>query len=195
MTTQGPDIATLVRRVIDCPADLLAHEPRIGGSGRIAVDAVVYDLLCDLGAPADARADLSAFVGRAPGERNRLRLVLVAAWLLYDEWFRARGDLADRALALLRDGLTPLAAIVDADKAVADADRREELVRLCLEGLALRPRGETEKQARDRRTALDSVERRRVVEATRAAEERTRRVREEMARKATEAAAAKATRE
>jgi hypothetical protein len=85
--------------------------------------------------------------------------------------------------------------VVDAERFVTDPERREELVRHCLAKLALRPRGETDEQANDRRTSLDSVERRRIIEATRAAEERAREVREALVRKAAEEAAAKATRE
>jgi hypothetical protein len=74
---------------------------------------------------------------------------------------------------------------------VGDPDRREELVRVCLAELGLRPRGETVAQAMDRLNTLDSVERKRVVDQTREAEARARQIREAMARRAAQEAAAR----
>jgi hypothetical protein len=96
---------------------------------------------------------------------------------------------------LLTKGLKDVAALVDSQKFVSDPDRREELARLCLKGLGLRPAGESLAQAQDRLTTLDSAERVRVVKAAREAEERARLIREEMARKAAEEAAANYGRE
>jgi hypothetical protein len=50
-----------------------------------------------------------------------------------------------------------------AKRLVAGTDRREELARLCLRALGLRPAGETAAQAEDRLATLNSVERRRVL--------------------------------
>jgi hypothetical protein len=124
-----------------------------------------------------------------------MRIVLVACWLLHDPLFRARRDLGSTAHAFLVEEPPQHAPVVDAERFVTDPDRREELARHVIARLGLVPRGETEAQAKDRRASLDSVERRQVIEATRAAEERARKVREELARKAAEDAAAKATRE
>ena len=76
-----------------------------------------------------------------------------------------------------------------------DPDRREELARLCLKDLGLRPAGESLAQAQDRLNTLSSVERQRVIGAARQAEERTRAIRAEMARKARAEADSKAMRE
>jgi hypothetical protein len=135
---------------------------------------------------------------RARPDRARLSLVLLACWLLHDEWFRharlAGAGLADAGLAqparlrlLLTTGLADLAAVAAAPQFVADPDRREELVRLCLSALGLRPAGETIAQAEDRLATLNSAERERLVLATRAAEARARAIREAMARRAREA--------
>ncbi len=193
MTEEGPDLAALVHRLAECPPEFL-EEPRIGASGRIAVPAVVFDLLADLGGTGQADVKLP-FSTDDPTDRNALRIVLVACWLLHDEWFRARKDLGARTHAFLVEEPQLLAPVVDAERFVTDGERREELARHVLARLGLRPRGETEEQATDRRTSLDSVERRRVLAETRAAEERAARVREELARKAAAEAAAKATRE
>ena len=88
-----------------------------------------------------------------------------------------------------------MAALVRAEQFVDDPDRREELSRAALAALGLGRSGETEPQARDRRTTLDSVERHAVLQKTRAAEERARQVREAMARKAAREAAASYGRE
>ncbi len=77
----------------------------------------------------------------------------------------------------------------------SDPDRREELSRLCLRALNLRPAGETAAQAQDRLTTLNTVERQHVIAAARAAEERARQIREAMAKQAAEEAADKWSRE
>ncbi|HEY3998554.1 MAG TPA: hypothetical protein VGO93_06795 [Candidatus Xenobia bacterium] len=181
-TVEGPDLASLLRRLTECPAEFLA-EP-----GGVDVAAVVSDLLCDLGHPPLPSDTLSA---PRPGEdpaatRNRLSVTLVSAWLLHDDWFIAHRS---GAAQLFTDGLDDLAKVVRADQFVSDAERREELARWCLLAFGLRPSGESVAAAQDRLTTLSSAERARVVQATRKAEERARQVREEMIRKAAQEAA------
>src|SRR5581483_66067 len=160
--------------------------------GEVYVAAVVFDLLRELGGAPLTPQQMDVFElkrGDARRERN-LRGVLVAAWLLYDPWFRSRRRFAPAAYELLASGLGEVAAIVPPQAFINDADRREELARLCLQALGLRPAGESESQAADRLTTLDSVERAHVIREARAAEARARQIREEMARKAAEEAAA-----
>jgi hypothetical protein len=88
-----------------------------------------------------------------------------------------------------------LGAQVASRKFVTDPDRREELARFSLARLGYRPAGETVPQAQDRMTSLSSAERARVLQASRAAEERARSIREALARKAAEESADKFTRE
>jgi hypothetical protein len=121
--------------------------------------------------------------------------VLVACWLLHDPWFRAQRNLGQPAVDFLTGGLSPVAKLTQAPQFVSDADRREELARLALHHLGLRPAGETEAQAADRLSTLDTVERERVQRAARQAEERARAIREAMAKKAAEEAAAQYSRE
>lgn len=185
-----PALPRLTRRLAEAPPDFLL-EPALGRHGVVHVSAVVSDLLRALGgAPLDP-AQARAF---ETGDRNRLRVILLACWLLHDEAFRATG-VAARALPLLTSSLDELATLVPAEKLVTDPDRREELARLCLHGLGLRPAGEGEAEARDRLTTLSSAERQRVVAAARKAEERAREVREAMARQAAYDAQMKAMRE
>jgi hypothetical protein len=192
---EGPVLETLTRRLAECPADFLA-EPLIGTSGTIHVAAVVSDLLRDLGGPGLTAKQAAGFQpADAKKQRNRLQSVLVCCWLLHDQWFRARRRFAPGVLDLLTSGLDDLASLVPATQLVTDPDRREELSRLALKALALRPSGETAAQAQDRLTTLSSVERQRVIQEATVAEARARKVREAMAKKAAEEAAAKYMRE
>jgi hypothetical protein len=193
MTEEGPLLETLTRRMAECPADFLARPRDKSGRGEVVVAAVVYDLLRDLGGAPLTKEEASVFEPESKhtrAEENRLRVILVACWLLHDPWFRSRGRFAEGARRFLATGLDELAEVAQAPQLVADADRREELARLCLKSLGLRPAGESVAQAEDRLTTLDSVERSRVIREARAAEERARKIREEMARKAAEEAAA-----
>src|SRR6185295_12866262 len=99
------------------------------------------------------------------------------------------------AREFLADGLNAFAREIEAERFIAEPERREELARLCLKALGLRPAGETLAQAQDRLTTVDSVETRRVVEEVRRREQRAEEVRAAMRRKAAEAAAAKVSRE
>ena len=208
MTTEGPPLESLTHRLAETPADFLA-EPRIGAAGSVNVAAVVFDTLRDLGGAPVPQELLAAFQPvNAKKNRNRLSAVLIACWLLHDPWFiaqaagttRSEGSqsataLTERAYQLLVNGLSDLTALVQAPRLVSDPDRREELARLSLKALGLRPAGESDAQAADRLTTLSSSERQTVVKAAQAAEARARAIRAEIARKAAEEAADKATRE
>jgi hypothetical protein len=214
MTTPGPLLEQLTRRLMETPPEMLA-EPAIGReAGKnegekagVETGAVAGDVLRGLGMrQPDARWLLALHPDKADRSgRNLLRVTLVASWLLADPWFRGKADAA-KVQAWLRDGLGELAALTGADAFVRDDDRREELARLCLKAFDFAPQGETETQAQDRLESISSVERTRVIAASRKAhaiarkrraeeEERARKVREEMQRKAAEAAAAKGSRE
>lgn len=124
-----------------------------------------------------------------------MRLVMVACWLLHDPWFVSKKRFAGSALVWLSGGLRGVADLVQSDLFVTDPDRREELVRLCLASLGLRPKGESEAHAEDRLRTLDSVERARVIAATREKQERARVLRKKMEEKRAREAAAKVSRE
>ena len=195
MLKEGPLLEALTRRLAECPADFLA-EPRIGKAGVVHVEAVVADLLRELGSGPLTPDQAAVFQSTsAKRDRNRLRLILVACWLLHDPWFRERKQFAAQAYPLLSAGLQELAAAVPASSCVSDPDRREEMARVCLRELGLRPAGEGLAQAQDRLAALNTAERQRVIRAARAAEERARQVREAMAREAAREAQMKAMRE
>ena len=195
MNREGLLLETLIRRLAECPAEFLA-EPRIGAQGALHVAAVVSDLLRDLGGAPLTVVQAAFFQStNARRDRNRLRLVLLACWLLHDPWFRQQKQFARPAFELLSAGLTELAGLVQAPLFVSDADRREEFARTCLKSLGLRPAGESIAQAQDRLTTLSTAERQRVILAARQAEERARQIREAMAREAAREAEMKTMRE
>ena len=195
MDAEGPLLEELTRRLAECPADFLA-EPGIGATGRVQVAAVVADLVRDLGGPPLTSARAGAFQPRtAEGHRNRLAVVLIAAWLLHHPWFREQGSFGPLAIDFLTDGTAQLAALTQAPLFVSDADRREEMVRVVLRDLGLRPAGETPAQAADRLATLNTAERQRVMLAARQAEERSEAIRAAMAKKAADEAAAQYSRE
>jgi hypothetical protein len=98
-------------------------------------------------------------------------------------------------LTFLREGTAELSGTVKAPLLLTDPDRREELARLGLKALGMRPEGETLEQAQDRLQTISSVERERVIRASRAAEERMQKIREAMRQKAAEEAALRVGRE
>lgn len=185
-------VEQLTRRLAECPAEFLL-EPRTDRvpGGRVEVVAVVSDLLVELGLEGGLSDDAAARLRAAPArERAWLRLVLVACWLGADP--ALRGVRRPQALlGWLLDALPPLAALVDADVFVADPDRREELTRSLLEALGVTPAGETPAQAADRLRALSTVERARVIEATRAQQARARELRAQLASERARQAAAR----
>lgn len=192
----GPQITQLTRRLVETPEEF-REAVSVGKSDGIALPAVVGEVLQFMGMKTlPSERLLSLHIAKADKEKlNHLQLMLIGSWLLSDPWFANRSDLASAALDWLISDLVPMAAIVQAAQFVDDGDRREELARLCLKALGVTPAGETETLAQDRLMTISTVERRRVMEASRQAEERARQVREEMRRKAEQAAAAKGSRE
>ncbi|HEY9071463.1 MAG TPA: hypothetical protein VIV61_14485 [Candidatus Ozemobacteraceae bacterium] len=188
-TREGPPLELLLRRLAET-AEVFLREPRPARNGGVNLEAVLNDLLLDLGGakPDPLPADLA---GHLLADEERARMALILAWLLHDASFRQTpGRFVEGALALLREVPGRFSGVVKAGRFVTEPDRREELARLCLNRLGLRPAGETEEQAADRLVSLDSIERASVIREARAAEKRAREIREAMARKAAEEAAA-----
>ena len=191
MTEEGPDLAALTRRLAECPSEFFLP-PLVRDQGQIDVMAIVCDHLRAMDLELPARS-IPVPQDRSTFAINRLRLIAIATWMLHDGWFVSRKGLAPAMWSLFQEGLDDLARVVTADDVVKDPDRREELARVCLKELGLRPQGESETQAADRLTTLDSAERVRVVRQTREAEARARKIREQMAKEAAQAAAARYT--
>jgi len=194
MNHAGPDLETLTRRLAETPPDFL-DEPRVAGSGRVAVPALVNDLARMLGGRMGLEV-LERFEGQsARNDRNRLAVTMIGAWLLADHWFLAQRCDPGSVVQALAEVAAELAAATPAHRFVADPERREELARTMMARLGYRPAGETPAQATDRLAAISATERRRLLEASRAAEQRAREIREALARKAAAESADKWTRE
>jgi hypothetical protein len=193
MNREGPTLEHLLRRLIETPTDFLAEPHTTSGRGIVHVDAVAADLLVYHGHSA---TDLPALnPDDSTSARRRAGVSLLLCWLLADPELIA-GKIPAGALAkLLAEGAGELASQNGADKYRGDSERREEFVRFVLARLDLRPCGETLAQGQDRLTALSSIERNRVLAASREAEARSRAIREALARKAARESADKYTRE
>jgi hypothetical protein len=191
--TAGPPLERVMRRIAETPDDFLA-EPRIGAVGQLVTAALVGDLLHALSHPT-AAADLAGFTSTSNADRNRLMLVAIVVWLLADDWVTTAAPDRTAVEGLLAERVTELASAGKADGFVGDTERREELARTVLAALGLVPAGETEAQASDRLSAVSATERRRLLRASRDAEERARAIREALVRKAAEESADKYTRE
>jgi len=196
MSVEGPSLDHLVRLLAETPRIFL-EEPKIRNRGTLDLSAVTTDLLLAISSDLPSLKEASGFQPKKAAERNQARLVLICCWLLYDDWFHGRSVLRNPIVRLFSGGLTQLAGIVDAERFVTDPERREELARLVLTQLQLRPAGESDNQAADRLKSLDSVAREQVVREShaRAEAERARKLRAEMESKRAREAAAKANRE
>lgn len=190
----GPSLEPLLRRLMETPQDFL-DPPRKGDDGRVHVAAVVNDVLASHGcvAPMPLLASLSGGLAAVPV--NQLTLAAVVAWLVLDDAWRAHALDGHALVAIFSDSVPALAAEASATRYVSEPERREELVRTVVARLGLLPEGETAHQAADRLASVSGVERRRLLEASRAAEARARAIREALARKAAKESADKWTRE
>ncbi|CAN5427130.1 hypothetical protein BH10PSE17_BH10PSE17_23350 [soil metagenome] len=189
----GLPLERLVRRVADTPPDFL-DEPRIGDSGAVHVAAVVNDLLARVSSRA-TRKQLQRFDAHDQKDMNRLRLTALLCWLLADEGFVGAPLQLSQWLAALDETARELAANAAAHQYLQDPERREELVRFTLARLGLRPDGESTAQAADRLAALSATERKRLVQAGRDSEARSRALREALQRKQAQESADKWSRE
>lgn len=194
MQKEGPPLQQLLHRITATPPDFMA-EPRIGNKGEVHTVAVVRDLLASKGHVVDI-ASLSALAGRdVKTDRNRLSITLLMSWLLADPTLTIERERLSDILTLLKDDATRLAGYTNAKQLFEDLERREELARLTLSKLGLRPAGESVAQAQDRFTSISSLERARLLAASQEAEARARAIREQLAKKAAEESANKWTRE
>lgn len=183
---EGPPIAVLTNHLSACPESFLAEPVQPSGQGQVDVGAVISDLCLELGGATLSEAQIQKFryssIRKVRLERNRLRLILLASWLLFQKELSQRLN-TESVLKWLGTGLDELSELVAADMFVEDSERREEFCRLCLAAQELLPEGEKPSEAENRLSALSTVERERVVRQAREAEERARKVREEMAAK------------
>lgn len=196
----GPDLYYLLQRLQNCPGEFLLP-PILESSpktykGEIFTNAVVNDLLVALeDDPNPLDIEKSFRYKYSEENKNYLQLVLITSHLLYDGWFQSTGKLGQLVKKLLTEELQALASLVEAKQFVFDSERREELIRFCLKKLNLKPKGESEVHANDRLMSINSIERKRVIEESKAAQKRAQELREAIARQEAEEAASKWNRE
>lgn len=192
----SPNLSALLRWLREMPGAFRAQPEGFPG-GEVRVRAVLGDLWEQVEGQAAPPALLAAFEAGndSKTERNRLRLLLAAAHVLWHPTLRASRPQPERLRRLLIQELPAMAAVVPADSLLDDEERGEELIRRTLRATGLQLEGETPQEAQDRFRQVDSVERHRVLAEAAQRERRAREVREAMARKAAEEAAAKVTRE
>ena len=176
----GPSMLHLHQRLLAYP----------GGPVPIGQEmiALLHDLIARLAPAVSAAALLPIYdlpQWEEPEDRERPDTLLLMVWLLADDAFRGLTLYCDEVVGLL-DSVHPN---------LNDEDQREELIRLTLSGLRLKPQNETDQQAQDRLLMVSSSERARVVAASRAAEERAESIRKALAEKRAREAADKYTRE
>lgn len=188
MKREGPALAVLDRRLAETP-DLILQ----GDENAVPTLALVHDLLWHH-YPALHVRHLVNYTG-LPARNGWYGITRLLCWLLGDAVFRSHSLPFDRLQRLLTEGARELQASGTALHYVQQADRREELIRVALAQLALRPAGESEAQAQDRLAAVSVGERLRLIEAARQAEVRAREIREALARQAAQEAADKWSRE
>lgn len=197
-----PPLADYLRWMRETPAVFRAEPEETASSGAcVRVRAVVADLYETVAGGLPAPALLDAFTPRSVGalERNRLRYVLAACRLLWHPSFRDpdAGPRAARSRAIetfLVQTVSMVSSVTPADSLSTDEERAEELVRRALEAFGLRLPGETETEAADRLTQVNSVERRRLLGEVAKRQEKLRRE-AAIRQKALEEAASKAPRE
>lgn len=189
----GPELDPLLRRLTECPPDFFLP-PRIGRDGEIHVHAVLADVTVRWRRPLPEAAVL-AFAVDDRSLQNWYRLVLIAAWLAWDDWFVTAGCNPGDLIRWLETDVRELAKLSRAENFVTDPDRREELVRMLLAAVGYHPANETFEQASDRLDTVNTLERSEVVKKLKAQRERARELREEMERKQAQEAAARYTRE
>jgi hypothetical protein len=125
---------------------------------------------------ADDTSDDDGTTEVAPTQRGFLARLL--AWLLMDEAFHG---VSAEHLEFAFEAPMDVLSVVAARQFVEDSDRREELVRLTLRNLDLKPADEPAADAEDRLSSLDSMRRVRLLREARAAEDARRKREQELA--------------
>lgn len=186
-THAAPDLIDLTRRLSECPEVFL--DACCGPESVRRVIALIADHFRDHAQASFPKSLEPLFrqLAKAPSDHTSeryLQMLAIVTWILHAPYFLNRADLIERSVSLVMDNhLRQLAILVNPRQLVADPDRREELVRFCLDRLGLIPHGESATQAADRLTSLNSLERQRILQETVEAEKRAREVREAMAKR------------
>ncbi len=171
-----PTISELIHHIKQCPPGFLA-QPIQKGRGEVATEALVNDALRVI--TRSLTAPRLVEIGVDNRSENELRLMQICCWLLtHPHFIDAR---CEKLQKFLLTGLGEVAELVNAEAWVSDEERAEELARLLLAAIDQVPANESAAEARDRLDSVNTVQRRKVIEESRAAIERTRELRRKMA--------------
>jgi len=194
---EGPSLEAMMDRLAAIPAVFTGDFNKAGSSNSGPVlTAIVNDLLLDTGDRPLSPEEIKTLENSA-GKKNYQRLVAVLCHVYHDPFFLENKPEPGLIRKLFfSQKLTALGAVIDDESLfISDPDRREELCRLALVSVNMLPRGENEKRAKERLATLDSIERKKILDKTREAQQRAREIREAMLRKEAEEAASKMSRE
>ena len=197
---EGPSIEQLTHRLASTPPEFL-DLAKAAWDEKTRLHTGLAALVNDHARRAGhclSDGELRSFERRGSNDATRARhfqLSAAVCWMLADETLTDRALPREGFVQLFRETLFMLANQGSVSVYLTEPDRREELARIVLQDLGLRPAGESPEQALDRLSALSVTERRRLQERARATEERARKIREALAAKAAAEAADKYTRE
>ena len=185
------ELSYLLKRISETPKEFFNPVVKKGkkiGKNEINLGAIVNDLIFDHGGNYMIISAIDSFFeNKNKDNLNYLKIVSILVYLFYDESFMIEKCDYKKIFGFLKSPkLKELSRIVDYREFLEDQERKEELARLALEALGFLPKGETQKKAKDRLTTLDSIERKKIMEKTRIAQEKARKLREALAKKKAE---------
>jgi hypothetical protein len=202
MKRPGPPLEEFIDHLILIPDDFMVKNDKSdNGMNTNNIAAIANDLLFDLGGSPFSDDEISKHfpdkINLKSENYNYLRLVSVLCYLYEYNYFIENKSGAEQVKSfLISEKLKELSkAVKSADEFITDPERREEICRVALNVMDYYPEGENEKNAMDRLSTLDSVERKKILAKTGAAQQRARELKEAMRRKEAEEAASKMSRE
>ncbi len=202
MKNPGLPLEELIDHLIRIPGEFMNKNIKAAAAGKnLYVPAIVNDLLTDIGGfPLNDEEILKHFTDKKNSKTdntNYLQIVSILCYIYEYGYFTSKKQGSEEIKSfLLSQKLIDLSnAVKSADEFITDPDRREELCRVALDVIGYYPEGENQKNAMDRLSTLDSVERKKILTKTAEAQKRAKELKEAMMRQEAEEAASKMSRE
>jgi hypothetical protein len=191
----GPDIDIhqLMRRLAQCPPDIYDFSS-LDSTGPVPL-ALAQDVIFHLGGGALEKKDRNHLIQLQTKRPTEAAFLMLGCYVLSHPIFLRRSELIPGCISLFRTGFSELADVSRARDFVLNTERREELVRLCLRSLAIRPSGESKESFKNRWESLDSVRRVELMQKAAQLRKRQEELRKAMEEKAAREAASKWSRE
>ncbi|PKL16704.1 MAG: hypothetical protein CVV49_14760 [Spirochaetae bacterium HGW-Spirochaetae-5] len=202
MNNPGPPLQELIDHLILIPGEFTGRSEKTADVNvKINTPAIINDLLLDLGgAPLCDEEITKNFHSKKENKAetdNYLKLISILCYIYEHRFFIEKKSGSEKIKSfLLSQRLIDLSrAVKSSDEFITDPERREEICRAALDAAGYFPEGENEKNARDRLSTLDSVERKIILTRTAEAQKKANELKEAMMRKEAEEAASKMSRE